>query len=351
MNQKLALLEQIAEQHNYSLSHFLVPTVQQNGIQGTGRFVDIDIQINTTVAIIGGIIVDEPDQMICMPIGNKLYLHQVHKLFRATTNHSCQPNCKIHGFNELVSLRVIKAGEELTIDYGSVSVGEGNTIINNCGCGSKYCRGTIKTDDYKKLPKTLLSAYPKYIRDKNSVIHIFEYNNYDQEKLLQEAHSRHYEPFMVKPDDPHSDPSWFETGNDVNMKNWSQSRFFENELNKYPETKRVTEYFTNIIGTKDIRPRYYKLQANTSVPEHIDHNTKCGLNIILNKNAEPVEFVGIGKFKYRVALLNTSKLHKVSPHTDERILLKLSIMDVDFKTAKRKIIDNDRILQSIHRQK
>ena len=108
MKQKIALLEQIAEQYNHSLSHYLVPTVQQNGIQGIGRFAGDNIKANTTIAIIGGVIVDEPDQMICMPIGNKLYLHQVHNLFRATTNHSCQPNCRMQGFNELVSLTDLK---------------------------------------------------------------------------------------------------------------------------------------------------------------------------------------------------------------------------------------------------
>ena len=178
------------------------------------------------------------------------------------------------------------------------------------------------------------------------VIHVFDYDDYDQKRLLQEAYSRKYEPFIVKTDDPHSDPNWFQTGNDVHMNNWTQARFFgdaddgSDNLSNYPETKRITEYFEKIIDTKDIRPRYYKLEANTSVPEHIDHNTKCGINIILNHSAGPVEFVGIGQFEYRVALLNTSKLHKVPPHADERILLKLSIMDVDFVTAKTRIMKN-----------
>ena len=167
MKQKLQLLEKIAEKYNHSLSHFLVPTFQSEGIQGVGRFADADIQTDTTIAIIGGVIVDEPDKMICMPIGNKLYLHQVHSLFRATTNHSCQPNCRMQGFNQLVSITDIKEGDELTIDYGTVSVGEGNIIIKNCNCSSKYCRNTIKTDDYKILPKVLLAAYPRYMRDNN----------------------------------------------------------------------------------------------------------------------------------------------------------------------------------------
>ena len=167
MNQKLKLLEHIAEQYNHSLSHFLVPTFQRKGVEGVGRFSDEHIAPDTLIAVIGGVIVDEPDQMICMPIGNKLYLHQVHHLFRATTNHSCRPNCRMRGFNELVSLSDIKPGQELTIDYGTVSVGDGQTIIDQCTCGSKYCRGTIRTDDYKHLPKVLLAAYPRYMRDNN----------------------------------------------------------------------------------------------------------------------------------------------------------------------------------------
>ena len=167
MNEKLKLLEHIAETYNYSLSHFLVSTVQRQGVEGLGRFSLQYIQASTTIAIIGGLIVDEPDQMICMPIGNQLYLHQLHSLFRATTNHSCEPNCRMHGFNQLTSIKEIPADTELTIDYGSVSVGLGHTIIEDCCCGSSNCRGTIKTDDYKHLPTELLAAYPKYMKEQN----------------------------------------------------------------------------------------------------------------------------------------------------------------------------------------
>jgi hypothetical protein len=162
---KLKLLEHIAEKYNYSLSHFLVPTVQRSGVEGIGRFNVNFIPKDTIVAIIGGIIVDEPDQLICMPIGNHLYLHQVHSLFRATTNHSCEPNCRIQGFNTLVSIRDITPQEELTVDYGTVSVGNGRIIIDSCQCGNKSCRGQIKTDDYLHLPLEQLAAYPKYMRE------------------------------------------------------------------------------------------------------------------------------------------------------------------------------------------
>lgn len=178
------------------------------------------------------------------------------------------------------------------------------------------------------------------------VIHVFDYKDYNQQQLLDEAYSRQYEPFVVPMDDENSDPNWFEKDSDVQMNNWTQARFFQEQtdgsdhLINYPETKRVTKYFASIIQTNDIRPRYYKLEANTSVPEHVDHNTKCGVNIILNDNAGPVEFVGVGLFDYRVALLNTSELHRVPAHPQERILLKLSIMDIDYDTAKKRIKQN-----------
>ena len=43
-NQSIKVLNCIAEKYNHSLSHFLVPTFQSEGIQGIGRFADADIQ-------------------------------------------------------------------------------------------------------------------------------------------------------------------------------------------------------------------------------------------------------------------------------------------------------------------
>ena len=180
----------------------------------------------------------------------------------------------------------------------------------------------------------------------NDVLYVFDYEDYDASVLMTEARSRRYEPFTVPMDDINSDPSWFEKGNDVHMDYWTQARFFghdeegEDHLENYPETERVTRYFANIVQSKDIRPRFYRLDANSAVPEHIDHNTKCGINIILSEHAGPVEFIGRGQYEYRVALLNTSELHRVPAYPHERILLKMSIMDVDFETAKTRIMNN-----------
>jgi uncharacterized protein len=58
-------------------------------------------------------------------------------------NHSCDPNCVgriMKGHILYMTLRPIKKGEELTIDYNFDKA----TGHNKCECGTKKCRGTIQ---------------------------------------------------------------------------------------------------------------------------------------------------------------------------------------------------------------
>ena len=64
-------------------------------------------------------------------------------------NHSCEPNCEadeVEGRIFIKSLRNIKAGEELSYDYGLI-IDEPYTrklkAEYPCWCGSKDCRGTL----------------------------------------------------------------------------------------------------------------------------------------------------------------------------------------------------------------
>lgn len=66
----------------------------------------------------------------------------------AAANHSCDPNLWWSG-DELVALRDIAAGEELTYDYatdGSAGV-LGPAALLRCNCGSMRCRGLIEAGD------------------------------------------------------------------------------------------------------------------------------------------------------------------------------------------------------------
>jgi SET domain-containing protein len=58
-------------------------------------------------------------------------------------NHSCEPNLVgriLKGHILYMSLRPIKRGEELTIDYNF----DWDTGENKCACGTKSCRGLIQ---------------------------------------------------------------------------------------------------------------------------------------------------------------------------------------------------------------
>lgn len=69
-------------------------------------------------------------------------------------NHSCSPNCEaqnVEGEIWLVSLRDIKAGEEITFDYGYALE---HWQDHPCLCGSDNCVGHIvRKEDWGKLEK------------------------------------------------------------------------------------------------------------------------------------------------------------------------------------------------------
>lgn len=57
-------------------------------------------------------------------------------------NHCCEPNCRavvVKGHINYMSLRAIRAGEELTIDYCF----DKKVDKHICRCGAPNCRGTI----------------------------------------------------------------------------------------------------------------------------------------------------------------------------------------------------------------
>lgn len=115
-----------------------------------------DIEPNTVLEkFVGPVLKFEkiPDDEICyaacngdgtwvIPLTNARYI-----------NHSCDPNCVINKNGEVCSIRHIKAGEEITFDYVTISKEE---YLKNpdeyfwderwtfeCQCGSSKCRKKI----------------------------------------------------------------------------------------------------------------------------------------------------------------------------------------------------------------
>ncbi len=54
--------------------------------------------------------------------------------------HSCEPNCGIKNLFDIVAMRDIEAGEEITWDY---AMSEDSNFRMNCLCGKPTCRGVV----------------------------------------------------------------------------------------------------------------------------------------------------------------------------------------------------------------
>jgi len=73
-------------------------------------------------------------------------------------NHSCDPNSGIRGIFDIVAMRDINAGEEITWDY---EMSEKSDWRLDCSCGSRNCRGIIGT--YENMLEAVREKYNGYI--------------------------------------------------------------------------------------------------------------------------------------------------------------------------------------------
>ncbi|HLJ88216.1 MAG TPA: SET domain-containing protein-lysine N-methyltransferase [Candidatus Angelobacter sp.] len=80
----------------------------------------------------------------------------------AFINHCCEPNCETDQFDDhiwILSLRDIKAGEELTYDYNLHDAEPGDEAP--CYCGTPKCRKTMYCDEEVERQKRILKQRAK----------------------------------------------------------------------------------------------------------------------------------------------------------------------------------------------
>ena len=84
-------------------------------------------------------------------------------------NHSCDPNCGMHGEISFVAIRDIQPGEELTVDYAFI---DNEDYSFECQCGSERCRHTVTGFDWriKRLQDEYYSYFAQYLKDKIDVV-------------------------------------------------------------------------------------------------------------------------------------------------------------------------------------
>ena len=100
----------------------------------------------------------------------------------------------------------------------------------------------------------------------------------------------------------------------------------------YTEVDRLVEYTKSKLGDVEIKPRFYIQKKDVFVPEHKDMTTECAINILLSDDCAPITYRDFGDIYYKCALINTQEVHSVKTDV-ERILFKLSIMDMKYETA------------------
>ena len=81
-------------------------------------------------------------------------------------NHSCLPNCGMRNATQLIAMREIAVGEELTYDYATSDTSDYDEF--ECACGSDNCRGRVSGNDWKlpDLQSRYQNMFSPYVQRK-----------------------------------------------------------------------------------------------------------------------------------------------------------------------------------------
>jgi hypothetical protein len=119
---------------------------------------------------------------------------------------------------------------------------------------------------------------------------------------------------------------------------YTDSRYPNLKMDDWLVGYHTSDYVNQIMKDFGItgKPRFYWLQPNAVIPEHVDNETLCGLNFILTDQASPISF-GDTDYFYESILVNTTKPHSVKNNDQERIMFKISIFNETFEQVAEKI--------------
>jgi uncharacterized protein len=121
-------------------------------IEGTGLFAGRAFEEGETVLVLGGRVIDDAQlarlrRHSSLAVGEGINLLQDEDDPARYGNHSCDPNLWLADEVTLVARRGITAGEELTVDYATMTVAPWQM---ECRCGAGRCRGVVTGDDWRR---------------------------------------------------------------------------------------------------------------------------------------------------------------------------------------------------------
>ncbi len=178
--------------------------------------------------------------------------------------------------------------------------------------------------------------------ESNFVTHLdIEYN---EDVLLMISDEVKYRPFTAK---SRLTEKEMHDRFDKSDKKMAQKNFFFDDKNgwligesakRFDEVARLVKYTKSKLGDVQIKPRFYVQKKDVFVPEHKDIGTECAINILLSDDCAPITYRDYGDIYYKCALINTQEIHCVKTDV-ERILFKLSIMDMKYEDAASRLRD------------
>lgn len=152
--------------------------IRETSLNGKGTFATEDIKKGEMIYIRGGELMrmeeaynyvpgECPDGI--WPITDEYWLgarsKEEFESQKVYVNHSCDANCGLRGEITCVAMRDIKAGEEITQDYGLL---DNSDYKLECTCGSPNCRKIITGKDWKRkdLQEKYYDYFAQYLKEK-----------------------------------------------------------------------------------------------------------------------------------------------------------------------------------------
>lgn len=135
--------------------------VRDSPIEGSGLFFTSDLPAGTIVIRLGGRLVSSTELDALMRqaedgsyVDTIAMYSDVHLVLPANTpihfgNHSCDPTMWLVDPLEIATRRDVSIGEEATLDYATISGGDGFAMA--CRCGSQDCRGDVTSTDWRRV--------------------------------------------------------------------------------------------------------------------------------------------------------------------------------------------------------
>ena len=134
--------------------------MERSAIEGRGLFATAPLAAGELVMRLGGRVVTTAElhelfaatpadrYVDTFAIGDDAHLVLPFDTAAHYGNHSCDPTLWAVGAADLTTRRPVAAGEELTIDYGTIS--DDATFEMTCTCGAASCRGAITGEDWRR---------------------------------------------------------------------------------------------------------------------------------------------------------------------------------------------------------